>query len=149
MTQHNTTATDGTTERRITLCGTEFIIRQPSAGTTTEKWDAKRYKHTVTIKANGTSKRFSFYGSVAEYEKGQDRISEDDLIYVLDCIISDAIYGSYSCEEFFDELGYENSCEGIKAYRGCKDTFRRLDDMGIVEEDLYNMSNELREMEVI
>ena len=147
MTQHNTTATDGTTEIRITLCGTEFIIRQPTAGKTAEKWGARRYQHTVTIKANDTSKRFSFYGSINDYENNKNKLSGEDLLYVLGAILDDGIYGSYTCEEFFAECGYENPCEGLKAYRGCKDTFRRLDDMGIVIEDLYEMSNEIHELE--
>ena len=149
-TNNNTTKQNRTaTERRITLSGTEFIIRQPSTGKTATKWGATRYQHTITIKANDVSKRFSFYGSVDGYEKGKDQLSKSDLVYVLDCVISDAIAGAYTCKDFFAEFRYEDPCVCIEAYRGCKDAFRTLDDMGICEEDLYEIENELREMGVV
>lgn len=136
------------TETTINLCGTEFIIRQPSAGKTATKWGAKRYQHIVTIKANDTSKRFSFYGSEADYENNKNRLTEEDLLYVLESAVADAIAGTYECKDFFAEFGYsDDPCEGIKAYKGCKDTLRRLDDMGITEDELYDIETELNEME--
>lgn len=134
-------------EQNIILCGTSFIIRQPSAGKTITKWGADRFKHTITIKANGISKRFSFYGSENDWKNNNHRLTAEDLVDALSCIIDDAIAGTLDCEEFFAEYGYENPCEGLKAYKGCENTFRKLDDLGIVIEDLYAMSNELREQE--
>jgi len=135
------------TETRTVLCGTEFIIRQTSDGTPIMKWGDMRYKHIVTIKANDTSKRFSFYGSVVDYQKNKCRLTEDDLINVLECILSDGIAGTMECKNFFDEFGYEDPCEGIKAYKACKDTLRRLGDMELTEDALYNMVNALHDME--
>jgi hypothetical protein len=74
-------------------------------------------------------------------------LSETGLMDALECIISDSIAGTYDCKEFFAEFGYEDSCEGIKTWQACVKTFEMLNGMGISEDTLYKMSNELSEME--
>ena len=133
------------TETTINLHDTEITIRQASAGKPSMAWGAMRYRHNVTIKINNVSKRVSYHGSVNDYEAGKDRLTEDDLKYVLECVISDAIAGTHDCKEFFAEFGYEDPCEGLKTYKACLKTLSMFNDMGISEDMLYDISNKLNE----
>ena len=133
------------TETKINLCGIEITLRQVTAGLPVMVWDAMRYRHNVTIKINNVSKHFDYHGCVNDYEAGEDRLSKEELKDVLECVISDAIAGVYDCKEFFAEFGYDDPCEGLKAYKACLKTLSEFNDMGISEDMLYEMSNELNE----
>lgn len=145
MPDNNTTPT---TETRITLCNTDITIRQPSKGTPTMKWGTTRYCHPImVIVSNEPPATFKYYGSASDYSEHKDILSETDLIFALECIISDAISGTYDCAEFFNEFRYEDPCEGFKAWQGCIKSLYMLNETGISEEMLYDMDNELSEME--
>jgi UDP-N-acetylmuramoylalanine-D-glutamate ligase len=133
------------TETKINLCGIEITLRQVTAGLPAMIWDAMRYRHNVTIEINDISKHFDYHGSVNDYNEGKDRLSKEELKDVLECVISDAIAGVYDCKEFFAEFGYDDPCEGLKAYKACLKTLSEFNDMGISEDMLYEMSNELNE----
>lgn len=136
-----------TIETRITLCGTDITIRQAFVGTPSTKWGTMRYYHPVTIIVSDTlPQTFDYYGSGSDYAKHKDMLSETNLMDALGCIVSDAIAGTYDCAEFFNEFGYEDPCEGLKAWQGCKKTLYMLNELGIAEDMLYDMSNELSEM---
>lgn len=137
--------TETPTETTLTLCDTEIIIRQDTAGMPVMVWDAMRYRHSVTVEINNVSEQFDYHGSVTDYEAGKDRLPEKELKNVLECVISDAIGGTYDCKEFFSIYGGDDPCEGLKTYKACIKTLSMLKDMGITEDMLYYMSNELNE----
>jgi hypothetical protein len=133
------------TETKINPCGIEITLRQVTAGLPAMIWGAMRYRHNVTVEINNVSRCFDYHGSVNDYNEGKDRLSKEELKNVLECVISDGIAGGYECKEFFAEFGYDDPCEGIKAYKACLKTLSEFNDMGIVEDMLYKMSNELNE----
>jgi len=142
------TQTNTTTEPHVTsiyLCGTQITIREMSPGVPVDRWGAMRYKHTVTIEANNVIRSFVYHGSINDCAAGKDRLSDDDLKNCLKCVISDGISGYYDCKEFFAEFGYDDPCEGIKAYRACKRTAEKLYSMGWSEDILYDIHNQLTE----
>jgi hypothetical protein len=135
------------TETILNLCDIDIAIRQASKGREVYLWNAYRYRHTITIKANGISKRFSFHGSIHDYQNCKDRLNKEDLIYVLECVISDGITGLMDCKEFFVEFGYDDPCEGLKTLKACQSTLQRLEQMGLNEDMLYELSEDIREIE--
>jgi len=123
----------------ITICHT-------SPGTTVMTWGAMRYRHPITIiVADRRSETFDYHGSEAGYIAHKDMLSELDIIDALECILNDAIAGTYNCAEFFNEFGYEDPCKGLKAWKECVRTSERLVNMGIAENMFYDMLNELNE----
>ena len=128
------------------LCGTRITLREMSPGVPVDRWGAMRYKHTVTIEANGVTQEFDYYGSINDYEAGKDRLSDDDLKNVLKCVLDDGMSGFLGCKEFFAEFGYDDPCEGMKAYRACVRTAEKLYSMGWSEDMLYDIHNHLLEV---
>lgn len=133
-------------ETNVTLCSTDITLRQVSPGTPVYMWGSMRFRHTVTIEANGVLTTFPYHTSTLNYVQHKDRLTETELFDVLECVISDAIAGTHDCKEFFAEFGYEDPCEGIKAWRACIKTFEMLNGMGIDEDMLCKMSNELADI---
>ena len=139
--------TTPTIETCITLCDTDITIRQPFVGLPTTRWGAMRYCHPIAVIVSDVSDQlFEYYGNTKDYAEHKDILSETDLMDALECIISDAIAGTYDCTEFFNEFGYEDPCEGLKAWQGCKKTLYKINELGISEDMLYDMSNELPDM---
>lgn len=134
-------------ETHITLCNMDITIRQESVGTPSTKWGAMRYCHPVTIIVPDKWRQtFDYYRSERDYAERKDMLSETGLMDALECIISDSIAGTYDCKEFFAEFGYEDPCEGIKAWQACVKMFEMLNVMGISEDMLYDMINELEDI---
>ena len=134
------------TETNIRLADTDIQMRA-NAGESVTKWKDTRYRYDIEIMIDGAVSTFNYYGSAFDYLKGKDALSRGDLIDALENIVSDAILGTYNCEEFFDEIGYDDPCEGIKAYKGCVKTLKTLNDMGVCDNTLYEISDALQEMD--
>ena len=98
------------------------------------------------IMPNRWRQTFDYYGSKRDYAEHKDILSETDLMNALECIISDAIAGTHDCAEFFNEFGYEDPREGLKAWQGCKKTLCMLNELGISDDMLYDMISELSEI---
>lgn len=134
-------------EISTTLCNTDITIRQECAAHPSTTWGKMRYHHTIGIIIAGECPAtFDYYTSVNDFQAHKDTLSETDLLTALECILGDAIAGTYDCKEFFAEFGYEDPCEGIKAWQGCVKTFEMLRSVGISEDVLYDMSNEIEDM---
>lgn len=91
-------------------------------------------------------KTFDYYGSQADWEKGIDKMSEEDLKYAFKNIVDDAIYGMMSFDEFVGELGYDSdSRRAEKIWKETRKSYDKLSDMSVSEDDLYDIVNELSE----
>lgn len=87
---------------------------------------SKHKRYDVALENNGKTEHFDFQTS---YElKPEDR---NDFLY---CVLSDAqSYGAYeglddleAIVEFSDEFGYSNAKECVKAFKGCKENWEKL-----------------------
>lgn len=89
---------------------------------------------------------FDFYGSASDAGKHKTVMSEDELLNALECIISDALSGIYSFEEFCAELGYdEDSRRAEKIHKACIDTYNRVSALGISDDEMYSIVNDINE----
>jgi hypothetical protein len=99
---------------------------------------------TIHMKKDGDEVRFSFYDSVYHWSKGVTKMGADDLKNAVDCILSDALSGMFSHEEFCNEYGYDPFDNKAKrVYNQCKDALDKvLTLMG--KDDIYNILNEIQ-----
>jgi hypothetical protein len=107
------------------------------------------YKYRIKLqtgKSFPVKKYFSFYTSTDDYIHGRTRISHKELLDVFRCILEDGIAGDMECDQFFSEFGYTD-CTGIKVWQECQKTRDKIRDLGFSIEGLYNMVNELNEIE--
>jgi len=67
----------------------------------------------------------------------------------LEMILSDALSGLYTIDEFFAELGYEKVSEGLRAYRACRKIAEKIKKWLKCRDDadLYTLANAIREIE--
>ena len=103
---------------------------------------------TISRKVNGKTVRrqFKFYDSYQNYLDGKTELSEEDTLLAFRCIIEDALAGCDGFDEFCSNLGYSNdSLKAFRIYKECVKTFRKLQDLGINQEDLYDILSKLSE----
>lgn len=87
---------------------------------------------------------FTYYGSYADYQKNITALSERDMRFALGCIISDALSGLMSFDEFCGEFGYdEDSRRAERIHKKCIETSEKIQKLGINEDDMYRISNDL------
>lgn len=118
-----------------------------------------RFRFTVTVKNVDTNiqRSFRYYTSIVDYRNHKDRLDERDLINAFSCFIQDAITGlggSFNdfCSEFgyeqygYDDWGYEVDNKNSKGvYDQCVEARWKADDLGISENELYNIIGYLQE----
>ena len=71
-------------------------------------------------------------------------MNDDDLKNALECVISDALSGIYSFDEFCSEFGYdEDSRSAERMHKACEDTYKRIVALGICEPEMYEIVNDI------
>lgn len=113
-----------------------------------DKRDTNPHGHfKIHLTTENGSDSFDYYGSAFDARNNKKILPADDLLNALECIISDAIAGTYSFEEFCDEFGYdEDSRSAERIHKACIDTFNRVNTLGISENDLYEIVNDINEV---
>jgi len=99
-----------------------------------------RYKYNILIVSNIEIVLFNYFGSINAYENGKDWLTFEDLRSVLHCVVSDAISGLMTFDDFCTEFGYSN--DSIKArgvYRECRKSYSKLVKLGLSEKDMYEI----------
>ena len=131
--------------------GKKLIIKSKWAGERTGfPYDNNdTYKHNIfniTISNGKIRRQFKFYDSCQNYLNGKTELSEEDTFFAFRCILEDGIFGSYGFDDFCSELGYSNdSIRALKIYKACKRTLKKLNELGIDEDDIYISLNKLSE----
>ena len=104
----------------------EFTISARFDNSKAAIWDSANFNHNVvTVKNNDNGKRttFDFWGSRVEPEVK----TENDLLYVFYCFLSDAISGMSYFEAFCDDYGYDtDSRTAEKAWRACRRSWEKF-----------------------
>ena len=113
-----------------------------------DKRDINPHGHfKIHLTTENGSDSFDYYGSAFDAGNNKKILPDDDLLNALECIISDAISGTYSFEEFCDEFGYdEDSRSAERIHKACIDTLNRVNTLGISENDLYEIVNDINEV---
>ena len=113
-----------------------------------DKKDINYHGHfKINLSTESGSESFDYYGSANDAGKQKTMMSDEDLKGALECIISDGLSGLYSFDEFCAEFGYdEDSRRAEKIYNACKDTYDRLSALGINEDEMYVIVNDLNEV---
>ena len=104
---------------------------------------------TISRKVDSKTVRrqFKFYDSYQNYLDGKRELSKEDTLFAFRCIIEDALAGCDGFDEFCSDLGYSNdSIRAFKIYKACKKTAEKLKDLGISEDDLYDIVDKLSKM---
>lgn len=103
-----------------------------------------KYDVSVTNAETGNKTSFDFYDSTHNYNNAVTEIKGEDLLNAFQCFISDAIAGDYSFEDFCSEFGYDtDSRSAEKVYKECIKSMNKA--KNVIDEDLYDFSNELNE----
>lgn len=101
---------------------------------------SKEQHHRLKVTYNGQSVFFDFWTSKAR-PKAE---SEDDILSAFNCVVHDALCGANSFEYFCWELGYnEDSRKDEKIYLACVKTFKKLEKIGLNEDVLTDLMNEV------
>jgi hypothetical protein len=111
-----------------------------------EKDKSPRYHYKITVKRDSSRRMFDYYSSINDYQNGKKELEENDLKFALECILSDAIAGLDTFSNFCSEFGYdENSRNAEKVWKACKRSSAKLLSLGLLESQLYDYINEIRE----
>lgn len=102
-------------------------------------------KFVITVKRvldNGKTslgKRFDYYGSYADYEKGKTSLTAKDLLFAFRSFIDDAICGSETFDDFCGNMGYDtDSRTAEKIHKLCQKSLDKAYDLGIFRSELYD-----------
>jgi cellulose biosynthesis protein BcsQ len=105
-----------------------------------------KFKINIKQKETGYEYSFDFYGSAIDAQKHITEMDDQELKNALECIISDAIAGSDSFENFCSNFGYDkDSRTAERIYNACKESLSKMDCLGFTLDDLYNLSDELNQ----
>lgn len=112
-----------------------------------------KFKVSITrIFGNGKkkTKRFNFYDSHANYEKGVKNLSENNLKWAFRCFVEDARCGSLPFSEFCEELGYDkDSRRAHKIYKECMKSLDKILNLGVHEYELNDMIDAFSDMGIV
>ncbi|MCK4668196.1 hypothetical protein KAU33_15705 [Candidatus Dependentiae bacterium] len=117
------------------------------------------HQHTVQIIFDGERAQFQYTSSIADYQAGKDKLSDENLMYALSGFLEDGISGNEEFENFCNELGYEVWADdpdkadratgydkkSLKVYKLCEKARAQAERIGITLDMAYDIVNELRE----
>lgn len=119
----------------------EFIVESEYKGDLRAPWAYENYFRNIlriTNTITGKSEEFNFWGSVNRPEL----VSKYDLLNAFYSIVSDALIGLKSFEEFCKEYGYNPTDTDVNnLYKECQITLDKL--KKVYDGDLYELEDEL------
>lgn len=102
-------------------------------------------KFKITLHTKGGKESFEFYGSNMEHQKKKHHLGKDDVLQVVDCLLSDAMAGNDSFDEFCSEFAYDNDSRKAEAiYKACGVSTGKIAYL-FPDADVYDLANEMRE----
>jgi hypothetical protein len=123
------------------------VLGFPNEGPTKRRYQDYHNEFNIIVKNDQENRAvFKFYGSSADYEKNKTIMNDDDLKEALCAILEDGLYGLMGFEEFCSELGYDvDSRRAEKIHKLCIEHLNKLKFLGIEDQNMIDMVNELRE----
>lgn len=110
------------------------------------KWGANRYCYNLTVIRKNGQRDFSFFDSEDHFDKDL----WPEITDAFEAVLSDAIayVDNKNIDDFSLEFGYDKPSELIKAHEGCKYAYESLtENLGLTEDQLFTLVNELQEAE--
>jgi hypothetical protein len=138
---------------RIKILNKEFEIKAKNLGEDKPFWDNSylHYKFRITVKNLENNKKISFlfWDSTNNYLEGKKELEEEDLILCFKCLLEDAIsfLDNPNIDEFSKEFGFEKVSEALRAFKGCKKQFEKCLKLGLTENEVYDLINEIIQKE--
>lgn len=107
-----------------------------------------RYRYKVLVETESEDRVFfDFHDSIAHYEEGKNKLTENELVCALYYFLTDgeAWLSHRNIDDFADEFGYKVS-KAIKVYEGCNKAYDKIHDkLGLSDDELYEFINYLQE----
>ena len=140
-------------EAELKVCGKEFNLKSKlvSEGVKfpNSEDETLHNQFKISVKVDGMTKKFNFYGSMSDYEAGKKDLTEEGLKDAFRCLIDDGNAGDMSFEDFCSEFGYDtDSRKAEKIHKECGEILDKLLDLGLLESELPDILNELSEQGV-
>jgi hypothetical protein len=140
-------------EYTITTAAREFKVKSKFMrtvdkfpNTINDKYDGQHNQFLITVKHNGIVRRFSFYGSTADYNAGIKELTEADTKDAFKCFIEDAISGDMTFDDFCDNMGYDTDSRiAERIWELCKKALVKAHDLRLNYDDLCEIANDLNE----
>jgi hypothetical protein len=105
-----------------------------------------KFKINIENVKTGYEYSFDFYGSAFDTQKHITEMNDQDLKNALENIISDAIAGNDSFEEFCSNFGYDEDSRSVeRIHNACKESLSKMEYIGFTLDELYDLSNELNQ----
>ena len=130
---------------RITVCGKDIIVQQRGKGKLVKLWGTLRYRHNIMVSVGGKVATFAFHGSENDRHNNVNVLPEEDLKWALSSFIDDALCGLLTYKDFKAECCVDEDTGAKKMYNDCKRLLGKIQALGIDEDLMYNMANELSE----
>lgn len=103
------------------------------------------HQFRVSVSVNGKKAQFNYHTGISDYEKGIDTIDDAGMKFALECLLSDAIAGGMTFENFCGEMGYdEDSRKAKKIHEACIKQHTRAIRLF---PDIYEASNALSQLQ--
>ena len=105
-----------------------------------------RFRVRVTRNVSGEkiTRSFQFYGSAADWGKGETKLEGTDLLCAFRAFLEDSASGAENFEEFCGEYGYDtDSRNAERIWRECKKSTKKLLDLGVYESETCDLINAL------
>jgi hypothetical protein len=89
-----------------------------------EGWRSYVFNYRVSVvkkcKSGDKKTSFMFYGSIADYERGDKEMTAYDLLMAFSCFLQDGLCSENGFREFCAEFGYdEDSIRALKMFNEC------------------------------
>jgi len=99
--------------------------------------------HFIICIQHGVRKvTFDYYGSNRDWENGKTELDHTDLHNALECILSDALAGAETFEDFVDEFGYTDPKTAYKTWEACQKSYFKFTDVLLINRnrirEIYN-----------
>ena len=130
----------------------EFEVKAKFVGPDVPKWDNlmhNKFKIYVKNLHNNKSISFDFWDNYNNYIQGKTELSKEDLIFCFKVLLDEALmYADYrDIDDFYNEFGGEKISQVLQAYKGCKKQFQNCLRLGLTEDEIRNMFNEITQKE--
>lgn len=124
------------------------VLGFPNEGPTKTKYQDYHNEFNIIVKNDQDYRAvFKFYGSSVDYQKNKTTMNDDDLKEALCAILEDGLYGLMDFDDFCSELGYDvDSRRAERIHKLCIETMNKLEFLGIEEQNMIDMVNEMREL---
>ena len=129
-----------------------FEIKAKFLGIDILKWDNKPHnKFRIYVKNlhNGKSISYDFWDSYKNWEEGKTELQKEDLIYCFKILLDEALMyiDNKDIDSFAKEFTFEKVSEVLQAYKGCEKQFEKCLKLGLTEDEIRDMLNEIIQKE--